>query len=137
MASQMAAASAASFLPRLPGGDELRGDEPHGVARGLEQPRPVVGARAGLHANDARRQAGDELMELVARHGRADQFGLAGLVDAMNRKNVLGEVDTHGQNRHGLPLPNELMRDRTSHRGTWLPFAATRLVRDGEVPFIR
>jgi hypothetical protein len=29
------------------------------------------------------------------------------------------------------------MRDRTSHRGTRLPFTATRLVRDGEVPFIR
>jgi hypothetical protein len=38
---------------------------------------------------------------------------------------------------HGLPLSNELMRYRTSHRGTQMPVAATRLVRDGEVPFIR
>jgi len=29
-----------------------------------------------------------------------------------------------------LPLPNELMRLRTSHRGTLLPVAGTRLVRD-------
>jgi hypothetical protein len=62
---------------------------------------------------------------------------LAGLIHAMHRKNVLGEVNTSGQNRHGLPLPNELMRVRNSHRGTWMPFAASRLVRDGEVPFIR
>ena len=72
-------------------------------------------------------------------HGLADLLVgvLAGLVDAVNRKHVLGEVDTHGQNRHVLPLPNALMGNRTSHRGTWLPLAATRLVRDGEVPFIR
>jgi hypothetical protein len=55
----------------------------------------------------------------------------------MHCKNVLGEINANGQNRHGLPLPNELMRKRTSHRGTQLPVAALRLVRDGEVPFIR
>ena len=33
---------------------------------------------------------------------------------------------------------SELMRDRTSHRGTWMPIAANaRRTRDGEVPFIR
>ena len=33
---------------------------------------------------------------------------------------------------------SELMRDRTSHRGTWMPYPATaRIARDGEVPFIR
>ena len=63
--------------------------------------------------------------------------GLPALVDAVNGKNILGEIDTNGQNRHGLPLPDELMRVRTSHRGTQLPVAAMRLVRDGEVPFIR
>jgi len=119
------------------GRDKLRGDQPHAVAPGQEQPRPVVGARAGLHANDAGRQRRNQLVQLVARHGRSHQLDLAGLVDAVNRENVLGEVDTHGQNRHEPPLPNELMRDCTSHRGTWLPFAATRLVRDGEVSFIR
>lgn len=74
---------------------------------------------------------------LSARHCRPHQFGLAGLVDAVDRENVLGEVNADGQNRHGLPLPNAWMRDRTSLRGTWLPLAATRLVRDGQVPFIR
>jgi hypothetical protein len=33
---------------------------------------------------------------------------------------------------------SELMRDRTSHRGTLMPHTATaRIIRDGEVPFIR
>jgi hypothetical protein len=33
---------------------------------------------------------------------------------------------------------SELMRVRTSHRGTWMPYPATaRITRDGEVPFIR
>ena len=55
----------------------------------------------------------------------------------MHRKHVLGEIDADEYDSHGLPLPNELMRARTSHRGTLLPVAATRLSRDGEVPFIR
>jgi hypothetical protein len=36
-----------------------------------------------------------------------------------------------------FPFPSELMRVRTSHRGTESPATARRLVRDGEVPFIR
>lgn len=56
----------------------------------------------------------------------------------MDGKDVLGEIDANGDNSHGLPLSSELMRFRTSHRGTSLPVAATpRLARDGEVPFIR
>jgi len=59
----------------------------------------------------------------------------------MNGEDVLGEIDTDGDNGHGLPLStqtSELMRFRTSHRGTWMPIAATaRRARDGEVPFIR
>jgi hypothetical protein len=40
-------------------------------------------------------------------------------------------------NSHGLPLSDEMMGFRTSHRGTSLPIVAiARLVRDGEVPFI-
>jgi hypothetical protein len=52
-------------------------------------------------------------------------------------EDVLGEIDADVDNSHGLPLPSELMRVRTFHRGTSLPVAAPRLVRDGEVPFIR
>lgn len=86
------------------GRDELRRDQPHGVARGLEQPRPVVGAGAGFHADHTRSQVGDELMQLVARHGRADQVRPADLVDVMQGKHVLGEIDTHAQNGHDFPF---------------------------------
>jgi len=55
----------------------------------------------------------------------------------MHGENVLGEIDANGDNGHGLPLPSELMRDRNPHLGTQLPPAASRLARDGEVPFIR
>ena len=68
-------------------------------------------------------------------------LGLACDINAMSSKDVLGEIDTDGDNgRHGLPLPktSELMRDRISHRGTLMPyFAAVRITQDGEVPFIR
>ena len=93
---------------------------------------------AGRSATDhARRQRRDQRMQLLADHRRSNQLGLAPMIDAVNSKNILGQINTDGQNRHGLPLPNELMRVHTSHRGTQLPFAAMRLVRDGEVPFIR
>ena len=59
------------------------------------------------------------------------------LVHSAHREDVLGEIDANVQNAHGLPLPNELMRLRTAHRSTQLPFSARRLVRDGEVPSIR
>ena len=100
--------------------------------------RPVVGAGAGLHADHAGRQRRDQLVQLVARHGGPNQLGLADLIDAMHRENILGEVNTYGQNRHGLPLPNKLMRVRTSHRGTSMPYSTFAWApRDGEVPSIR
>jgi len=55
----------------------------------------------------------------------------------VHRKHVLGEIDADEYDSHGLPLPSELMRGRTSHRGTLWPVAALRLTRDGDVPFIR
>jgi hypothetical protein len=55
----------------------------------------------------------------------------------MNRKDVLGEIDADEYYGHRLPLPDELVRVRTSNRGTSLPVAEVRLVREGEVPFTR
>jgi hypothetical protein len=72
-----------------------------------------------------------------ARHAGAHQRRLAMLVDAVHGEYVLGEIDANVENAHGLPLSDQLMRLRTSHRGTTLPVAALRTVRDGEVPFIR
>jgi hypothetical protein len=97
----------------------------------------MMRARARLHANGARRQRGYQLMQPGTLHARAHQHRLAVLVDSVDRKNVLGEIDPDEQNSHGLPLPSELMRLRTSHRGTLLPVSALRIARDGEVPSIR
>jgi hypothetical protein len=55
----------------------------------------------------------------------------------VHRKHALGEIDADEYDSHGLPLASELMRVRTSHRGTLWPVAALHLTRDGEVPFIR
>ena len=88
-------------------------------------------------AMNAGRQRGDEFVKLVAGDGGAHECGLACRVDAVDGENILGEIDADGENDHGLPLPKALMRFRTSHRGTVLPVAATRQVRDGGVPFIR
>ena len=72
----------------------------------------------------------------------ACDFGLAllrrpGGAHTMQCKDVLGEIDCNVQNRQGLSFPSELMKVRTSHRGTAVPVAALRLARDEEVPFIR
>ena len=39
--------------------------------------------------------------------------GLPASLTPCTRKHVLGEIDTNGQNSHGLPLPNESMRFAT------------------------
>ena len=87
--------------------------------------------------SDTRRQRCEQFVQLGARHVRPHHLGFAGRVHPVDGKHVLGEIDADEYDSHGLPLPNELMRVRTSHRGTLLPVAATRLSRDGEVPFIR
>ena len=56
----------------------------------------------------------------------------------MHRENVLGEIDPDVENGHDFPIKSELMRVRTSHRGTSMPYSASlRAPRDEEVPFIR
>lgn len=58
----------------------------------------------------------------------------------MDGKDILGEINADGDNGHDFPFhkTSELMRDRTYHRGTWMPHHATaRITRDGAVPFIR
>ena len=94
---------------------------------------------ASFHADEAGRPRSDEFEELGAGNAGPNQRGLACRIYAMHGKGVLGEIDSNGDNgSHGLPLPSELMRLCTSHRGTELLGAATaRLARDEEVPFIR
>ena len=81
--------------------------------------------------------AAAELMA-IAHLGR-HQDGLAVLINAMQRKHGLGEIDSNEQNGHGLLLPNETKMSY-SHFPSWsfmTGAAHQRLVRDGEVPFIR
>jgi hypothetical protein len=85
-------------------GDELRGDQPHPVAVPHEQPRPVARTGTRFHADQARRQRGDQFMQLVASDRRTHLRSATGLVDAVDGKNVLGEIDASGNNGHGLPL---------------------------------
>lgn len=103
--------------------------------------RPVVGTGARFHADEAWRQRCDQLKQFGPGHAGANQYGFACGIHTMNGEDVLGGIDTNGDNGHGLPLStqtSELMRFRTSHLGTWVPIAATvRCARDGEVPFIR
>ncbi len=111
--------------------------QPHGVAMRLELPRPVVGAASGLQANGARWQSRYQRVELGTRHLGLAQLHLAGCIHTVYGEDVLGSIDSDGQNGHGLPLPSELMRVRTSHHGSPLPLPALLRGRDGEVPFIR
>jgi ribosome modulation factor len=85
-------------------GDELRGDQPHGVTARGKQPCPVVSTGARLHRHGAWRQRGDQLVQPRARHTRAYQRGLAKLIHTVHRKHVLGEIDANEDNGHGLPL---------------------------------
>jgi hypothetical protein len=98
--------------------NELRCHQAHGVAVGGKQPCPMMCTRAGFHADRARRQSRHQLHQLGPRNARVLHFGFAGIAHAVHGKHVLGEINTNGQNSHGLPLPNMLMRVRTSHRGT-------------------
>ncbi len=52
------------------GGDELRRHQLHAVAVLAEQPRPVVRARAGFHADEAGRQLRHQLQQFVASYLR-------------------------------------------------------------------
>jgi hypothetical protein len=51
-------------------------------------------------ANQARRERIDKFTQLAALLGRALIHDLARVVDAMYRKNKLGEIDANGQNSH-------------------------------------
>jgi hypothetical protein len=74
---------------------------------------------------------------LGVRHRRELLHDLARVVDAVVRKNILGEIDANGQNSDGLPLPRQLMRDRTPIVALRCRLPQQRWHRDGEVPFIR
>ena len=107
--------------------DKLGSNQAHGMAQLLKLAGPVVGARAGLHANEARRQAGNEFKQLGSLDLGLDQQSLPGRIDPMNGKHVLGQIDPNRYDTHGLPLSSQLMRvDTPSWRSVAVPHSAAR-----------
>jgi hypothetical protein len=78
----------------------LRWHQPYQVAKLREFTRPIMGRRAGFHANKASRQRLEELDHLVASQLLAND-DLPGWVDRMNLKHVLSDVQTDRRNLHG------------------------------------
>ena len=60
----------------------------------LQLARPVVGATARFHANQARRQIHEELSHLVTPDLLLDDR-LAKLIDAVQLKHILSQIDAY------------------------------------------
>ena len=94
------------LVPLDVGLDVLRRYEPDLVAKSGQLPSPVMGARAGLHSDDAGWQFGEKVKQPAARHPSADDH-LAGSIDAVRLKHRLGKVKTDTHGIHGGP-PGEM-----------------------------
>jgi hypothetical protein len=64
----------------------------------------VVRAGAGFNADGARRQRGHQRVQFGPRHPRLQQLRLADFVHAVQREDILGEIDSNGQNGHDFPF---------------------------------
>ena len=58
----------------------------------------------------------------LLRRRHAHQARSAGLIHPVHRKDILGEKNAREYDADDFPFRCWLMRVRTSHRGTWLPF---------------
>ena len=106
-ASQIACAGCvilAALARQAVGRDEFGGHQPNSVSVLTKQPRPVVCAGAGFHADDAGWQLHDQRKQLLTRYFGLDQHGLPVIINAVYGKDVLGQIDSYGDNAHGLPL---------------------------------
>jgi hypothetical protein len=74
------------------------------MAVGLKQARPVVRAGAGFHADHARRQRGDQRVQLGSRDPGLAQLSGSRFVHPIHSKNILGEIDANIQNAHDFPF---------------------------------
>ena len=81
------------------GDDKARGDDAGVVPEIAQSARPMVGAAAGFHADDAGRQIGEAFEQLAAREGLL-QHRLAVRIDAVHTEYVLGQVNSYGSNIH-------------------------------------
>ena len=86
------------------GRNELRRHQFDRVTMLPEQPRPVVRAGTRFHTDQTWRQLRDQRQQIRACNFRLDQLGLAAIIDTVHDKHILGEIDSYGDNAHGLPL---------------------------------
>ena len=70
------------------------------TAHALQFARPVVGAAAGLHADQAGRQIDEELCHLLATQLLLEHR-LAKLIDAVDLEELFREVNSDGGGLHG------------------------------------
>ena len=81
------------------GFDELRCHQVDGVTKTCQLARPVVGTAAGFHADQASWQVHEERGHLVAPYLLLDDW-LAKLVDPVQLKHVLCQIDANCRNLH-------------------------------------
>ena len=86
------------------GRDELGGHQFDAMAVGAKQPCKVVRSGAGFHANDARRELGDQRRQLFPRYLGLDQDSFAVFIDTVHSKDVLGKIDSCTHNAHRLHI---------------------------------
>jgi hypothetical protein len=82
----------------------LRRHQPHLVAQPGQLARPKMRAAAGLHADQAARQVGEERQHLGPRQP-LPQHHPAALIDAMHLEHVLRDVETNRGNLHRTSPP--------------------------------
>ena len=82
------------------GFDELGRHQAYGVPHRLQLAGPMMGTATGLQANQAGGQVDEEARHLFALECFVE-YGLAVLINAVNLKHILGQVDANGCNLHG------------------------------------
>jgi hypothetical protein len=78
-----------------------------GIAFGSAQPITFISQNTLNRPPEARGQGGYQLEQFGAWHAGAHQHGLACGIDAVDGKNILGQIDAYGYDSHGLPLPEK------------------------------
>jgi len=79
--------------------DELRRHQTHRVPIALQRARPVVRATARFHADQTRRQLGEEHRHLLAPQLLA-QHHFAALVHSVHLKDILRQINANRRNLH-------------------------------------
>jgi hypothetical protein len=95
--------------------DPGRRDQPDLMAESPDETRPVMSRRARLHTDQARRQATKERLHLLPAKLPAHDH-LSGFINAMNLEDVLGKIETDGDNAH---VDGPLVRWESATANLW------------------